>query len=112
MKKFLTLSLAILMILSLTACINKNYDTDFIIVLGGQYSWTPFGNNSSNVTFTVSDEEMLSIGVNGNTVTFSGLAAGEAFITATSGTKEAKAYINIRSGEPPNDENIDEVTPE
>ena len=102
MKKILALALALMMVLVLAACGDgggdgsekppEGYDAAYTIVIDGSDSWTPFENGSC-VTFANSKADVISISDNGKAVTFTGLAVGEAEITATSGSDTAKYSI-------------------
>lgn len=95
MKKILTCLLVAVMIFSLAAC-GTEQDKEFTILVGGSEKWTPF-ENASGVTYSNSDNNVISIEDNGQTVTFTGLAVGESIITASYDGKTSKALVKVIS---------------
>ena len=73
-------------------------DVEFTIYVFGKESWTPF-TGKTGVTFTNSDNEVLSIKDNGTTVEFTGKEIGNSTITATLGEQMLKALVRVRGME-------------
>jgi hypothetical protein len=102
MKQFnfkLMAVLATVFMAGFASCDKDDNDTgeitdEFTIYLYGNDSWTPF-EDERNVVFTVSPNDIIDITDDGTEVVFTGLAVGEATITATasSGVKKAKVYV-------------------
>ena len=105
MKRFLLIAIAVVMVFSLTACGdgNKNkppegYDKEFTIYINGSDEWTPFA-GKSGVSFTVSDDKVISVSDDGTKVEFTGKQIGESVITATLDGVECKAEVEVRIAE-------------
>jgi hypothetical protein len=71
-------------------------DVEFTIYVNGTDSWTPFTGKTS-VTFTNSDNDVLSIDDNGTTVEFTGKQVGNSTITAKLGEETLKALVRVRA---------------
>lgn len=110
MKKWIALLLSALMLFSMTACDEggggggtsteppDGYDTEFTIYVNGSEEWTPFP-GKSGVTFTVSDDKVISCDESGSKISFTGKQVGESTITATLDGAESKALVRVREME-------------
>ena len=68
----------------------------FNIYVFGKESWTPFA-GKSGVSFSNSDNNVLSITDNGTKVEFTGKQVGNSTITATLGDETKKALVKVRA---------------
>lgn len=114
MKKMLALALALMMALSLAACGNpgggggsapgngsdpaEGYDAEYTIYVNGSDEWTPFA-GKSGVSFSVSDDTVISASDNGTKSEFTGKQVGESVITAALDGAESKALVRVRAME-------------
>lgn len=112
MKKLLALTLAMfIMVFTLAACgddnngegsgstdLPKGYDKEFTIYVDGSDEWTPF-EGKSGVSFTVSDDKVISVSDDGTKIEFTGKQIGESTITAAVEGTESKALVRVRSME-------------
>ena len=73
-------------------------DVEFNIYVFGKYQWTPFA-GKTGITFTNSDDNVLSITDNGTELEFTGKQVGESTITATLGEQTLKALVRVRAVE-------------
>ena len=73
-------------------------DTEFLIYVFGKDSWTPFA-GKTGVTFTNSNNDVLTITDNGTKVEFTGKAVGESTITAKFENQTLKAVVKVRATE-------------
>ena len=70
----------------------------FNIYVFGKESWTPFA-GKSGVSFSNSDNNVLSITDNGTKVEFTGKQVGNSTITATLGDETKKALVKVRAAQ-------------
>ena len=94
MKKIITCLLAAVILFSLAAC--NGDKADYTIRVGESGQWTPF-EDASGVAFSNSDDTIISITDDGQTVTFTGLAVGKSTITATFDGKTSTAVVAVES---------------
>lgn len=111
MKRFLLIAVALVTVLALAACGSgggtgsgstpdnsetppEGYDAEYTIYVNGSDEWTPFA-GKSGVSFTVSDDKVISISDDGTTVEFTGLLTGESVITATLDGTESKTLVKV-----------------
>ena len=73
-------------------------DVEFTIYVFGKDSWTPFA-GKTGVSFSNSDNDVLSITDNGTKVEFTGKQVGNSTITATFGEQTLKALVRVRGME-------------
>jgi len=73
-------------------------DTEFLIYVFGKDSWTPFA-GKTGVTFTNSNNDVLTVTDNGTKVEFTGKAVGESTITAKFENQTLKAVVKVRATE-------------
>jgi hypothetical protein len=73
-------------------------DVEFTIYVNGKDSWIPFA-GKTGVTFTNSDNGVLSITDNGTKVEFTGKQVGNSTITAKLGEETLKALVRVRAAE-------------
>ncbi len=66
----------------------------FTLYVACTVDWTPFP-DADEVTFS-SDNNAVSLQSSGNTVTCTGVSAGEATVTATAGAEHKEAYITVK----------------
>jgi len=69
---------------------NDDYDREFTIYVNGRDDWTPYA-GASGVTFSNSDNGVLTISDNGTKVEFTGIQVGNSIITATHSGNEKRA---------------------
>ncbi|MDR2978844.1 MAG: hypothetical protein LBV02_00130 [Bacteroidales bacterium] len=74
---------------------NEGAGKEFTITVWGSDSWRPF-DGKTDVTFDVSPADIIGMTDNGSEVTFTGLAEGDAVITATAGSDIRKATVHVR----------------
>jgi hypothetical protein len=73
-------------------------DTEFLLYVFGKDSWTPFA-GKTGVTFTNSNNDVLTVTDNGTKVEFTGKAVGESTITAKFENQTLKAVVKVRATE-------------
>ena len=107
MKRVIANLLAVAMVFSLTACAgdknkdnsdnqNTGRDASFTVLIGDSYTWTPF-ETDGDVSFSNSNNNVISISEGGQTVTFLGLSVGESIITAEKDGTKKTALVKVVS---------------
>jgi len=81
-------------------------NAEFTIYVNGSEEWTPFP-GKSGVTFSVADEDLISVSDNGKKISFTGKQVGETVITAALDSAECEALVRVREME--NEININYV---
>ena len=71
-------------------------DAEFTIYVNGSEEWTPFS-GKSGVTFSVADENLISVSDNGKKISFTGKQVGETVITATLDGAACEALVRVRA---------------
>ena len=75
-----------------------DYDSECTIYINGTDVWTPFP-GETGVTFTISDDGLLTVSDNGSTIEFNGKQVGECVITATLDGVVIRMLVRIRAME-------------
>lgn len=76
----------------------EGYDAEYTIYVNGSDEWTPFA-GKSGVSFSVSDDKVISTSDNGTEIEFTGKQVGESVITAALDSTESKALVRVREME-------------